>query len=67
MTEAELRPSEIQDLAEQISDIRKAAAPLELKFRLRLELDTGGKPPASDTLAALNELLRKVSKALSFG
>jgi len=67
VAEGDLRPSEIQDLAEQISDIRKAAAPLELKFRLRLELDTGGKPLPSDTLAALNELLRKVSKALSFG
>jgi hypothetical protein len=67
VTEAELRPSEIQDLAEQIPDIRKTAAPLELKFRLRLELATGGKPLASDTLTPLNELLRKVSKALSFG
>ena len=66
VAEGDLRPSEIQDLAEQISDIRRAAAPLEMKFRLRVELDTGGEPLPSDTRAALNELLRKVSKALSF-
>ena len=67
VAEADLRASEIQDLAEQVSDIRKAVAPLDPKFRLRIELDTGGKPLGSDTLAALNEILKRVSKALSFG
>jgi len=66
VTEAELRPNEIQDLAEQILDIRKAVAPLDPKFRLRIELDTGGQPLEAETLATLNEIQNRVSKALSF-
>ena len=66
VAEAELRPSEIQDLAEQLPEIRKAAGPADLKFRLRLELDGRGSSPGQDALGKLNELLAKVSKALSF-
>ncbi len=66
VAEAELRPNEIQDFAEQLVEIRKAAGPLDLRLRLKLELDGRGKSPAQDIVAKLNDLLAKVSKALSF-
>ncbi len=66
VAEAELRPSEIQDLAEQLPEIRKAAGAADLKFRLRLELDGRGTSPSQDIVAKLNDLLAKISKALSF-
>ncbi len=64
IAEAELRPSEIQDLADNIAEIRKAAGEAELKFRVKLELDGRGKTPDEGAVNKLNELLAKVSKAL---
>ncbi len=66
IAEAELRPSEIQDLAERLPELRKAARTSDLKFRLRLELDGRGKSPAPDIVTKLNEVLASVSKPLSF-
>lgn len=66
VAEAELRPNEIQDFAEQLMEIRKAAGPLDLRLRLKLELDGRGKSPAQDIVAKLNDLLAKVSKVLLF-
>ncbi len=51
VAEAELRPNEIQDFAEQLRDIRKAAGTLDLKLRLRLELDGRGTSPTQDIVA----------------
>jgi hypothetical protein len=64
VAEAELRPNEIQDFAEQLPEIRKTAGALDLKFRLRLELDGRGKSPEQETVTKLNDLLAKVSKTL---
>ena len=64
VAEAELRPSEIQDLAEQLPEIRKAAGASDLKFRIRLELDGHGNSTAQDVVAKLNDLLAKISKGL---
>ena len=66
VAEAELRPSEVQDLADNIAEIRKAAEPLDLKFRVRLELDGRGKTPNDGLVAKLNHLIVTVSKSLSF-
>ncbi len=66
VAEAELRPNEIQDFAERLAEIRKTAGALDLKFRLKLELDGRGKSPEQETVAKLNDLLAKVSKALFF-
>jgi hypothetical protein len=66
VAEAELRPNEIQDLGDQLVEIRKAAGAGELIFRLRIQLDGRGKPPDAETVAKLNELLARVSKGLSF-
>ncbi len=51
--------------AEQLAELRNAARPLDLRLRLKVELDGRGKSPAQDIVAKLNELLAKVSKALS--
>ncbi len=64
IAEAELRPSEIQDLADQMPEIRKAAGAANLKFRFRVELDGDGTSPDGDTVAKLNSLLNEVSKTL---
>ena len=66
VAEAELRPNEIQDFAEQLAELRKTAGSLEIKLRLRLELDGHGKSPAEEIIAKLNDLLAKVSKGFSF-
>jgi hypothetical protein len=65
VAEAELRPSEIQDLADNIAEIRKAAGDAELKFQVKLELDGRGKMPNEGVVSKLNELLAKISKSLS--
>jgi hypothetical protein len=64
VAEAELRPSQIQDLAEQLPEIRKVAGATDLKFRLRLELDGRGASPGQDIVAKLNDLLARISNAL---
>jgi len=51
--------------AEQLAELRNAAENLDLKRRLTLELDGRGKSPAPEVVTRLNELLAKVSKALS--
>ncbi|TEB10643.1 helix-turn-helix domain-containing protein [Pelotomaculum propionicicum] len=64
VAEAELRPNEIQDLADQIGVIRKAAAGLDLKFHLRIELGSSPPPPPEDTVAKINQMLQKISSGL---
>src|SRR5712691_11500875 len=60
VAEADLRPNEIQDLADQVADIAKAAVGLDLKFRLRVELG-GGSRPSDDVVANINQLLQEIS------
>jgi hypothetical protein len=64
--DAELRPSEIQDLAENIAEIRKVAGETELTFRLRLEFGWRGKSAAPEIVSKLNALLGEISKTLVF-
>lgn len=65
VAEAELRPNEIQDLAEQLPEIRKIAGATNLKIHVRLELDGRGSSPGQDLVANLNSLLSKISKSFS--
>ena len=65
VADAELRPNELQDFADHVDELRKAASPGELTFRLRIELDGRGKSPGQETVAKLNDLLAKVSKVLA--
>jgi hypothetical protein len=66
VAEAELRPNQIQDLADQVAEIVKAAAGLELKFNLRVELG-GPSQPSDEIVARVNELLRGVADKLKLG
>jgi len=59
VAEADLKPNEVQDFAEQLLEIRKAAGAFDLKMHLRLELDGRGKSPAQEIVAKLNDLLAK--------
>jgi hypothetical protein len=63
VAEADLRPNEIQDLADQIGEITKAAVGLDLRFHLRVEI-TGDAEIPEDTISAINVLLREVSEDL---
>ena len=60
---ADLRANEIQDLAEVVAEITKAAAGHELRFHLRVELG-GEKPAPKEVVDAVNEALAKVSPTL---
>lgn len=61
--DANLSIGQIQDLADAIADLSKAAAGLDMKFRLHIEL--GGKTqPSKEAVATINDLLRAVSGEL---
>jgi hypothetical protein len=64
VAEAELKPNEIQDLADQLAEIKKAAGAIDLRFRLRVEVNGKGSVPAPSLIGKLNELLKKVSDRL---
>lgn len=64
IAEADLRPDQIQDLADQLADIAKAAVGLTLKFRVRIELGDGTANPSADAVEAINKVLREVSDEL---
>jgi hypothetical protein len=64
VAEADLRPNEIQDLAEQLPDIRRVAGATNLKIHVRLELDGRGTSPGQDLVANLNAVLARISKGL---
>jgi hypothetical protein len=61
--EASLRPSQIQDLADHVADIAKAAVGLELKFNVRVELG-GSSPPSDKVVEKISSLLGDVDKTL---
>lgn len=63
VAEADLSPSELQNLAEQVGALTKAAAGQETKYRLRIEFG-GTKRPADAQVAKLNTVLKEVSAKL---
>lgn len=63
VAEADLRPGQIQDLADQVAEITKAAAGLDLKFHLRIELG-GPSRPSNDVIARMSQLLQEISSDL---
>ena len=64
-TEATLEAYGIQDLAEQIGGIVKAAAGNNLKIKVRFELGGETAPPA-DVVTEVNAILAQISDDLSF-
>jgi hypothetical protein len=63
VAEAELRGSQIQDLAEVMGELLKAKGSSELVFRLRIEL-AGKEAPSEAVVRAVGKLLKAVSKDL---
>ncbi len=61
--ETDLRPDELQDLADSLGDLGQAAAGLDLKYRIRIEL---GSSPSPDALAKVNKILQKIKSGLGF-
>lgn len=61
--EADLTPSQVQDLADVIGAVATAAAGHRLTICVRIEIG-GEKPPPQDVLEKVNKLLRGVSKDL---
>jgi len=58
---AEMKANEIQDFADVVSDIVKAAAGCDIKFTLGVEL--GGKePPPTEVVDKVNEILKEVNE-----
>ena len=66
VAEATLLANGIQDLADQIPDLVKAAVGHDLKFRLRVEFG-GETPPDPGAVDQVNTLLAQVSEELKLG
>jgi len=65
VAEAELRPSQIQDLSETIGDLLSASVGHDLKFRLRVELSAGKDgSPADDVATKIKKILGDISPEL---
>ena len=63
VAEAELRPNEIQDLADVVGEVVGIAVGHDLKFTLRVELG-GDTPPPDDVIEKLNKTLGGISDDL---
>jgi hypothetical protein len=61
---AELKTNELQELTDQMSEIRRTAVGLELKFRIEISVGDGSAKLTDQTLNSLNQLLSKISKDL---
>lgn len=63
VAEADLRPHEIQDLADVVGDLAGAAVGYELTFRLRIEL--GGESDLPDEVVdKINQIVNSISENL---
>jgi len=65
VTEAELKPHEIQDLADVLGEIGKVTAGYDMKFHLKIELG-GTTPPPDEVVDKVNELLKDVYRSSHF-
>ena len=65
MVEASLEANGIQDLADQVHSIVRAAAGNNLKFNVRIELG-GDAPPPAEVVSEINALLSQISDDLQF-
>jgi hypothetical protein len=61
IAQADLKHSQVQDLADVMGDLLKAKASYELRFHVRIEV-AGKQPPPDAMIDAINKVLAKVSK-----
>ena len=62
-TEAELRANELQDLADALGELGTAAAGLDFKYRVHIELSGN---PSKDVISQVNKILQKIKSSLNF-
>ena len=62
---AYLNPGQIQDLADQIGEISKAAVGYDLKVMVRIEVGTDEKRPTDHVVSTINDRLTGISPELS--
>ena len=60
---AYLETHELQDFADKIADIKNAAAGIDLKFKVQLELG-GDSAPSDEVTSRINEILQEISENL---
>jgi hypothetical protein len=65
VAEADLQPSQIQDLSDAMGDLLKAAEGNELRFRLRMELGREEAPP-QPVIDQINAVLKKIADEMRF-
>lgn len=58
---AELRPNEIQDLADQLGELTKAAAGHELRISIQIQVGTDKSPP-NNVLEQMNRILSGIKE-----
>jgi len=63
--EADLQTSQLQDLADQMGELKKLVVGYDLKLHLRIELG-GARTPPADLVARINAVLEEVAKGLRF-
>lgn len=63
VAEADLRPNQIQGLADSVADITKAVVGQDIKFRVRIELG-GPNKPNDEAVKKINEILNDISSDL---
>ena len=66
-----VKTHELQNLAEKIADIKNAAAGIDLKFKVQVELG-GESAPSNEVISRINEILQEIAenlelKATNFG
>jgi hypothetical protein len=64
VAEADMDIGQFQDLADQLGDVKKAAAGFDLKLHVRIEL-SGARPVPSEVVNKINQLLEKISDSIS--
>lgn len=60
---AKMKANEIQDLADVVSDIVKAAAGCDIKFTVNVELG-GDEPPSPEVIAQISEILKDIADGM---
>ncbi|HAA26688.1 MAG TPA: hypothetical protein DCE56_02175 [Cyanobacteria bacterium UBA8553] len=60
---AELQTHELQELADKIAELKSAAAGIDLKFKLQIEMGGESRPP-EEAIEQINELLQEISENL---
>ncbi|HTU92503.1 MAG TPA: hypothetical protein VMF69_20650 [Gemmataceae bacterium] len=63
MAAADMDIGQFQDLADQLGEVKRAAAGFDLKLHVQIEL-SGGKPVPQAVVDRINELLERVSSSL---